>query len=149
MWISSLHFFPYHKSFLYCRFEYVPRTLSNSCRPSVSSLERHVKLVPSCPFLLHCQVWVTQLKVKELSEIPMLIYVPPNVPSTTPIPTSLFPHSYSLYPFLSHRPLPWTMNTSGAFRIRRVGEWLGTRSGESIQKTGGLAEGRGLLTTSQ
>jgi hypothetical protein len=42
------------------------------------------------------------------------------------------------------------MNSSGAFRIRRVGEWLGTSQGENVQKTGGLAEGRGrLLTTSE
>jgi hypothetical protein len=50
-----------------------------------------------------------------------------------------------MYPFMSPRSLPWTMNASGAFRIRRVGEWLGTNSSEDVEKTGGLAEGKGRI----
>lgn len=38
---------------------------------------------------------------------------------------TIFPKSYALYPFMSPRALPWTMGTSGAFRARRVSEWLG------------------------
>jgi hypothetical protein len=37
------------------------------------------------------------------------------------------------------------MNTSGAFRIRRISEWLGSSANEDILRTGGLAEGRGRL----
>jgi hypothetical protein len=42
------------------------------------------------------------------------------------------------------------MNTSGAFRMRRVGEWLASNATEEVQKTGGLAEGRGhILATDE
>lgn len=71
--------------------------------------------------------------------IPTIIYEPAKAQQSTPIPLSIFPPSYSLYPFLSPLPLPWTMPTSGAFRLRRVGEWLGHDAAEDIGATGGLA----------
>lgn len=64
-------------------------------------------------------------------------------------PVTMFPRTYSLYPFLSPRSLPWTMNTGGAFRARRVGEWLSHNS-ENIEATGGLAGGNGrIISASQ
>jgi len=38
---------------------------------------------------------------------------------------SEFPRRYALYPFLAPRTLLWTMGTAGAFRARKVSEWLG------------------------
>jgi len=37
------------------------------------------------------------------------------------------------------------MKSGGAFRIRRVFEWLGTDGHENIRITGGLAEGNGRI----
>jgi hypothetical protein len=48
--------------------------------------------------------------------------------------------SYSLYPFLSSRSLPWDAGTGSLFRLRRVGEWLRVNSGEGVlAETGGTA----------
>lgn len=91
---------------------------------------------------------ISFLQLQEHSRTPVLTYVPAEVLSSTPVPTSMFPRTYSVYPFLSPRSPPWTMNTSGAFRIRRVGEWLGSNASEELQKTGGLAEGNGHFLTS-
>ncbi|KAK0465201.1 uncharacterized protein EV420DRAFT_1637354 [Desarmillaria tabescens] len=77
----------------------------------------------------------------------MLVHIPPGIPSSTPVPLSMFPHTYSLYPFLSPRSVPWTSNGGGSFRIRRVGEWLGISSREDLLKSGGLAMGRGTILT--
>lgn len=49
------------------------------------------------------------------------------------------PHDYYAYPFLIPSPFPWTMQAGGAFRIRRVADWLGLAH-EDITKTGGLAD---------
>jgi hypothetical protein len=57
----------------------------------------------------------------------------------------VFPSSYSVYPFLSPRPLPLTMKSGGAFRIRRVFEWLNGDGHEDTQATGGLASGMGKI----
>ncbi|KAF5375107.1 hypothetical protein D9758_000177 [Tetrapyrgos nigripes] len=51
---------------------------------------------------------------------PVLAHSPSN--SST---NFLTPETYSLYPFLTVRSLPWTLNASGAFRARKVGEWYG------------------------
>ncbi|KZT05899.1 uncharacterized protein LAESUDRAFT_654686 [Laetiporus sulphureus 93-53] len=75
-----------------------------------------------------------------------LAYIPTSKVESEP-PVMLFPSTYSLYPFLSPRPLPWTMNTSGAFRVRRVSERLGGGYGEDIQATGGLAGEKGRIFT--
>ncbi len=61
----------------------------------------------------------------------------------------MFPHTYSLYPFLSPRSVPWTSSGGGSFRIRRVGEWLGINSREDLLKSGGLAMGRGTVLTKE
>ncbi|KAI6132741.1 hypothetical protein EV401DRAFT_2253645 [Pisolithus croceorrhizus] len=53
---------------------------------------------------------------------------------------------YSVYPFLSPTPFPWTMHTSGAFRIRRTADWLGVNSQEDITKRGGLFNNEGRFT---
>lgn len=82
------------------------------------------------------------LQYQELAKIPLLAYQPPKLKQTSPVPLSIFPPSYSLYPFLSPRALPWTMTSSGAFRLRRVGEWLGHDAAEDIHITGGLSGGK-------
>ncbi|KAJ7597143.1 hypothetical protein C8J56DRAFT_919326 [Mycena floridula] len=81
----------------------------------------------------------------EIGQAVVFAYIPPGVPSSTPVPLSLFPHTYSLYPFAMTRPLPWTLNPGSVFRIRRVGEWLGLSATEDVQKTGGLADGKGHI----
>ncbi|KZP31227.1 hypothetical protein FIBSPDRAFT_945253 [Athelia psychrophila] len=67
------------------------------------------------------------------------------LPTSNAVSVALSPPKYSLYPFLSPRPLPWTMKTGGAFRIRRVAEWLGSDNQEDTLTTGGLAEGKGQI----
>jgi hypothetical protein len=114
------------------------------------SSQNGLLLVPFVKFvsdLISSRTGLTHYKVQEFTAIPILSYIPPVIPDSTPVPTSIFPHTYSLYPFLSPRSLPWSMNTSGAFRIRRVGEWLGGNTTEDVQKTGGLSEGRGRVVT--
>ncbi|KAK7463688.1 hypothetical protein VKT23_005628 [Stygiomarasmius scandens] len=75
---------------------------------------------------------------------PLLTHVPAGVSAQSSVPPSIFPYNYALYPFLTTRPLPWLMNASGTFRTRRVGEWL-TGNTENVQKTGGLAQGKGQV----
>ncbi|KZV93513.1 hypothetical protein EXIGLDRAFT_43467 [Exidia glandulosa HHB12029] len=53
------------------------------------------------------------------SSIPTLFHLPPQELGLA------FQRKYALYPFLSPRTLLWTMGTGGAFRARRVSEWLG------------------------
>ncbi|CAL1695351.1 unnamed protein product [Somion occarium] len=77
------------------------------------------------------------------SHIPSLSYKPPESAASHLLSSA--PHAYSLYPFLSPRTLPWTMNTNGAFRFRKVGEWLVQAQGEDLERTGGLAGSRGKL----
>ena len=81
------------------------------------------------------------------TDTPLLAYLPVGVPSVTNLSTSIFPHTYSLYPFLPSRPLPWYLNSTGAFRVRRVGEWVGRSLGEEIEHTGGLAGEKGRILT--
>ena len=73
----------------------------------------------------------------------MFSYLPTS--NDSHVTAALAPPKYSLYPFLSPRPLPWTMKTGGAFRIRRVAEWLGVDNQEDTLATGGLAEGKGKI----
>ncbi|KAJ3868742.1 hypothetical protein EV359DRAFT_77385 [Lentinula novae-zelandiae] len=75
----------------------------------------------------------------------ILVHIPPEVPESTPIPLAMFPSSYALYPFLSTRSLPWNVNASGAFRARKVAEWIGINPMEDVQKSGGLELGRGQV----
>jgi len=66
-----------------------------------------------------------------------------------PVPNAFSPSTYALYPFLSPKPLPWTMNAGSTFRMRRVGAWL-KHAGEDVLATKGLAGGGGrLLTTTK
>ena len=51
------------------------------------------------------------------------------------------PHVYAFYPYLSPRGLPFTMNSNGTFRLRRVGEWLTDGFSDSHDGQEGLAEG--------
>lgn len=74
-----------------------------------------------------------------------MAYIPFEVSCPSPVPTSLFPRAYAVFPFTAHRSLPWTTNAGGTFRIRRVGEWLGTDASEDAEKTGGLVEGKGHI----
>ncbi|KAH9947903.1 hypothetical protein B0H21DRAFT_736078 [Amylocystis lapponica] len=88
-------------------------------------------------------------ELNQNSRAPLLSYIP-NKTSSAPTPASIHPQTFSLYPFLSPRSLPWTMNTGGAFRVRRVGEWLGSGFGEDLENAEGLAGGNGqVLTTTQ
>ncbi|CDO78228.1 hypothetical protein BN946_scf184726.g3 [Trametes cinnabarina] len=58
-------------------------------------------------------------ELEETSQVPLLAYLPPGASDI-----AMYPNNYALYPFLSPRSLPFTMNTNGTFRVRRVGEWL-------------------------
>ncbi|KAF7347747.1 hypothetical protein MVEN_01532100 [Mycena venus] len=80
----------------------------------------------------------------------LFFHLPPLPPNPDPLVASTaFPHDYALYPFLSPRSLPWTVNTSGVFRVKRVEDFLGTGAAEDLRKTGGLLMGRGRLVTLQ
>ncbi|KAF9069149.1 hypothetical protein BDP27DRAFT_1326087 [Rhodocollybia butyracea] len=83
----------------------------------------------------------------DMESIPgtILAYIPPDSPALAPVPVSLFPRSYALYPFLSSRSLPWNVHASGAFRARKVAEWIGVNLMEDVQKSGGLELGRGRV----
>ncbi|GJE85757.1 mitochondrial inner-membrane-bound regulator, SLS-like protein [Phanerochaete sordida] len=81
------------------------------------------------------------------SRTPLVVYLPAGVPLITDTPKEMSIYDYALYPFLSPRALPWYVNTAGAFRVRRVGEWLIGKNGEDTKKTGGLAVGTGHLLT--
>ncbi|KAK0208383.1 hypothetical protein DFS33DRAFT_1484746 [Desarmillaria ectypa] len=101
--------------------------------------------------LVHAKRLATRASCESLSnpERSVLVHIPPGIPSSTPVPLSMFPHTYSLYPFLSPRSVPWTSNGGGSFRIRRVGEWLGISSREDLLKSGGLVMGRGTILTKE
>ncbi|THH15179.1 hypothetical protein EW146_g5258 [Bondarzewia mesenterica] len=92
-----------------------------------------------------------RLSMQAASELmnanPLLSYSPANVTEQTPLPILSAPITYALYPFLSPRSLPWLINTSGAFRWRRVGDWLGFDHSENIDVTGGLAGAKGSYIT--
>ncbi|KAJ3879080.1 hypothetical protein F5051DRAFT_326654 [Lentinula edodes] len=75
----------------------------------------------------------------------ILVHIPPEAPKSTPVPLAMFPSSYALYPFLSTRSLPWNVTASGAFRARKVAEWIGINPMEDVQKSGGLELGRGQV----
>ena len=57
-------------------------------------------------------------------------------------PLAMFPREYALYPHFSPRDLPFSMNTSGTFRLRRVGEWLSGSFREDLDMAEGLATGK-------
>lgn len=78
---------------------------------------------------------------------PLLCYVPTKAKFEHSVVSSFMPHTYSIYPFLSPRSLPWTMMKGGSFRVRRVADWLGTAAAEDTTKTGGLAGGQGKVVT--
>lgn len=82
--------------------------------------------------------------MESVSRSSILAHVPPEAPSSASV-LSLLPHDYALYPFLSSRSLPWNVKASGAFRARKVSEWIGINSMEDVQKTGGLELARGRL----
>ncbi|KAG0708968.1 hypothetical protein DFH29DRAFT_889946 [Suillus ampliporus] len=78
---------------------------------------------------------------------PLLCYVPTKAKLEHPVAPSFMPHTYSIYPFLSPRSLPWTMIKGGSFRVRRVADWLGAAATEDTSETGGLAGGQGKVVT--
>lgn len=81
-------------------------------------------------------------EVVSTSSVPLVSYLPAGTPLSDDNDTSV---NYALYPFLSTRALPWFMNTAGAFRVRRVGDWLYSSQREQIERTGGLSGERGQL----
>ncbi|KAI8980691.1 hypothetical protein BD414DRAFT_444068 [Trametes punicea] len=84
-------------------------------------------------------------ELEETSKIPLLTYLPPGASDL-----AMYPHNYALYPHFPPRSLPFTMNNSGTFRLRRVGEWLTSDFREDVHRTGGLAGGNGqVMTTSK
>ncbi|KAG2350473.1 hypothetical protein BDR05DRAFT_993870 [Suillus weaverae] len=78
---------------------------------------------------------------------PLLCYVPTKAKLEHFVAPSFMPHTYSIYPFLSPRSLPWTMMKGGSFRVRRVADWLGSTATEDMTTTGGLAGGQGKVVT--
>ncbi|RDX50400.1 hypothetical protein OH76DRAFT_1380349 [Lentinus brumalis] len=86
-------------------------------------------------------------EIVESSRTPVLAHLPPGTATHAEQPLVMFPHTYALYPYLSPRPLPLTMNTSGTFRLRRVGEWLKSGFEEDVESTGGLASEQGHVLT--
>ncbi|KAI0673458.1 hypothetical protein C8Q78DRAFT_1076468 [Trametes maxima] len=84
-------------------------------------------------------------EIRASAETPLLTYLPTGAGGIPAEPLTLYPHNYALYPYFSPRPLPFTMNTSGTFRLRRVGEWLSSDFTEDVNTTGGLAEGKGHI----
>jgi hypothetical protein len=99
------------------------------------------------PSIAHIRRPLTPAQPSHLAQTPLLSYLPTKDMPSTPIPLSILPPSYSLYPFIAAAALPWTVGTGGAFRIRRVGEWLGHEAGEDVRRTGGLARGSESLRT--
>ncbi|KAF8216116.1 hypothetical protein K438DRAFT_1800095 [Mycena galopus ATCC 62051] len=80
----------------------------------------------------------------------LFFHLPPSAPHPDPTAAATsFPHDYALYPFLSPHSLPWTVNAGGAFRVRRVEDFLGTGTSENLKKTGGLLMGRGRMINLQ
>ena len=77
----------------------------------------------------------------------MLAYLAKRTTRSTYLtdPVAMFPREYALYPYFSPRDLPFSMNTSGTFRLRRVGEWLAGGLWDELDKTEGLAKGEGQL----
>ncbi|KAI0721316.1 hypothetical protein C8T65DRAFT_800472 [Cerioporus squamosus] len=86
-------------------------------------------------------------EVVESSRTPVLAHLPPGTATHAEQPLVMFPHTYALYPYLSPRPLPLTLNTSGTFRLRRVGEWLKSGFEEDVDSTDGLASEQGYVLT--
>ncbi|KAI0652194.1 hypothetical protein C8Q79DRAFT_1114986 [Trametes meyenii] len=82
-------------------------------------------------------------EIRASAETPLLTYLPTGAGGISAEPLMMYPHNYALYPYFSPRPLPFTMNSSGTFRLRRVGEWLTSDFTEDVKTTGGLAEGKG------
>ncbi|KAI0830635.1 hypothetical protein BC628DRAFT_1416167 [Trametes gibbosa] len=82
-------------------------------------------------------------EIQETAYTPLLTYLPAGAASLATEQLVMFPHKYALYPYLSPRPLPFTMNTSGTFRLRRVGEWLSSNFRDDLRSIGGLAQGNG------
>ncbi|KAL0951055.1 hypothetical protein HGRIS_007794 [Hohenbuehelia grisea] len=80
---------------------------------------------------------------------PTFSYLPSGIASDSAVPVSLFPYTYSVFPFLTSRPLPWSLASNATFRIRRVGEWIGVDNSEDISKTGGLAGDQGRILTAK
>ncbi|KAJ6519930.1 hypothetical protein C8R45DRAFT_953295 [Mycena sanguinolenta] len=79
----------------------------------------------------------------------LYFHLPPSAPTPDPtVASTSFPHDYALYPFLSPRALPWTINAGGVFRVRRVEDSLSTGA-EDLKKTGGLLMGRGRMINLQ
>ncbi|KAG1755176.1 uncharacterized protein EDB91DRAFT_277723 [Suillus paluster] len=78
---------------------------------------------------------------------PLLCCVPTKTKLEHSVAPSFMPHTYSIYPFLSPRSLPWTMIKGGSFRVRRVADWLGAAATEDMSKTGGLAGRQGKVVT--
>ncbi len=87
------------------------------------------------------------LQIEESMHTPLLTHLPAGTAAHQSRPLVLYPHAYAFYPYLSPRPLPVIMNTSGAFRLRRVGEWLKSGYQEDVDSTGGLAAEKGHILT--
>ncbi len=86
--------------------------------------------------------WV---QIAENYHAPMVAYLPVSVTHSTYLtdPLAMFPREYALYPYYSPRELPFSMNTTGTFRLRRVGEWLSGGFREDLDTAEGLARGKG------
>ena len=46
-----------------------------------------------------------------------------------------------MYPFISHTPLPWTVEGSSVFRIRKLSDWLTQNLTVGVGGIGGISSG--------
>lgn len=77
---------------------------------------------------------------------PVLAYVPQEIQSAPLFPNNSPNQQYSVFPFLSAQKLPWMASIGGAYRVRRVTNYLTGNRLENVTTTGGLAGGRGVLS---
>lgn len=85
--------------------------------------------------------------LRERPKLPLLSHIPPSppaLPSGYPAEVEV----YSMYPFVSHTPLPWTMGENNVFRIRKSSDWLTQNSTIGVVVTGVLNSAR-IVDTSQ
>jgi hypothetical protein len=91
---------------------------------------------------------VTELYITFLSQlgidVPTLVYSVNKASSRVTPLTTIFPHQYSLYPFLPPRALSWLGHGGNLFRLRRVGEWLPVDARDNSEQNESLADRCGI-----
>ncbi|KZT30476.1 hypothetical protein NEOLEDRAFT_1237729 [Neolentinus lepideus HHB14362 ss-1] len=59
--------------------------------------------------------------------------------------TTRFPRSYAMYPSISLQPLPLGVSPTGVFRVRQVGQWLGSSTSDGSDDAGSSGTGSDLV----